>query len=153
MQKQKGITTLTGIIIIVVVAVIIFGAFFVYQKYLNPTLWWKTYTDKDYGYGIKYPAGWQIDPVTNWIKNPQTGSYFYAIQATGIEYTSGGKTISIAGTQAYKKYSGLTPPGVYFEVTTLLNKNKTEFYIQGYSGSIKDDKTLEQILSTFKFTK
>ena len=75
MQKQKGISTLVGIIIIIVVAIIFFGGVFAYQYLSKPqilitndqqnpnvqnsnseTATWKTYTNAQYGFSIQYPS-------------------------------------------------------------------------------------------------
>jgi len=75
MQKEKGISTLIGIIIIIAVAVVAFGGVFGYQ-YLtqskeavninnssknnqtptDQTAGWKTYKNEQYGVEFKYPA-------------------------------------------------------------------------------------------------
>jgi hypothetical protein len=77
MQKEKGISTLIGIIIIVVAALVLFGGVFAYQYFVksqipNPNdqsnlnsqnsnteiADWKTYTNSEYGFEIKYPDEW-----------------------------------------------------------------------------------------------
>jgi|SRR3989344_5188897 len=82
MQKQKGISTLIGIIIIVAVAVVLFGGVFAYQYYTakseaqnpksetnlnvqnpnvqNETAGWKTYKNEQAGIQFNYPKNWQI---------------------------------------------------------------------------------------------
>lgn len=80
MQKQKEIfslreiwlrqTTLIGIIIIVAVAVVLFGGLLAYQYFTNPNLKiqnpttqtadWKTYTNTQYGFELKYPSSWSL---------------------------------------------------------------------------------------------
>jgi len=73
MKKQKRISTLVGIIIIIVIAVILFGGIFAYQYFAtktnnppqvqniqnntNQTAGWKIYTNNEYGFEMKYPNG------------------------------------------------------------------------------------------------
>jgi len=87
---QRGISTLVGIIIIVIVAVILFGGVFAYQYFTkfeaqnsksetnsnvqNPNVQnetaspalsevegWKTYNELDFRFSFKYPATWIVD--------------------------------------------------------------------------------------------
>lgn len=80
MQKQKGISTLIGIIIIAVVAVVLFGAVFAYQYFVaksktpisnvqsnsntqttnTETVGWKTYVNSEYGFEITYPVAGDV---------------------------------------------------------------------------------------------
>jgi hypothetical protein len=69
MKNQKGISTLVGIITIVLAVVILFG-FFIYQYFAtqktnnqpqaqsqnNQNAGWKTYTNDPYGFSFSYPA-------------------------------------------------------------------------------------------------
>jgi len=87
MQKQKGVfslreiwrsqTTLIGIIIIIVAAVVIFGGVFAYQylvaqenqqinniQPISQTAGWKIYTNTKYGFEFKYPSNYQISDKT-----------------------------------------------------------------------------------------
>ncbi len=59
---NRKISTLTGIIIILATAVLLFGGVFGWQYYLvkNETADWKTYTNSEYGFEIKYPPGTEI---------------------------------------------------------------------------------------------
>jgi hypothetical protein len=71
MQKQKGISTLVGIIIIVVAAAVIFGGVFAWQYFAaksqpkvvqtqTQTAGWKTYGD-NYGFQMQYPDDKEIN--------------------------------------------------------------------------------------------
>ena len=76
MQKQKGVSTIVGIAIIVATAVILFGGVFTYQYVQtrllpivqtqqaqiqnNQTAGWKIYTSDKYGFEIKYPKNWEV---------------------------------------------------------------------------------------------
>jgi len=58
---MNKISTLTGIIIIIVAIAILFGGVFAYQYFLAKKLTdqiagWKTYTNSQYGFEIKYPS-------------------------------------------------------------------------------------------------
>jgi hypothetical protein len=81
MQNQKGISSLFGIIIIVAVAVIVFGGVFAYQYFStksqpavqtqqNPTAGWETYK-LDF-LEIKYPSGFFAGGFPNDILGPSS---------------------------------------------------------------------------------
>ena len=69
-QKQKGISSLFGIIIVIIAAILAVGGVLAYQYWLAPkeevkapgegvedeTANWKIYTNNDYGFEIKYPS-------------------------------------------------------------------------------------------------
>ncbi|MEK7562748.1 MAG: hypothetical protein AAB509_03665 [Patescibacteria group bacterium] len=83
MQKQKGISTLIGIIIIVAVAIVAFGGIFVYQYFtVKPqpdiqtaeTAGWKTYTNTKYTFEIKYPDDFKGSVSADSAK---AGLFFY----------------------------------------------------------------------------
>jgi hypothetical protein len=72
MQKQKGISTLIGIIIIIAVALVLFGSVFAYQYFFvkpqnseflvsrqktDQIAGWQTYKNAKYGIEFKYPKG------------------------------------------------------------------------------------------------
>lgn len=88
MQNQKGISTLVGVVIIIAVAVILFGGIFAYQYFAtlkannqpqvqnqqqainqqtnnnqpaDLTAGWKTYNETDFGFSFKYPNTWIAD--------------------------------------------------------------------------------------------
>ena len=66
---MKKISTKSGIIIIVAVAVILFGGVFSYQyfavntnnqsKLQNQTAGWKTYKNNEYGFEVTFPDSWK----------------------------------------------------------------------------------------------
>jgi len=64
MQNQKKVSTLVGVIIIIVAAVVLFGGIFTYQYFsakanniqtTDQTVGWKTYTNTQYGFEVQYP--------------------------------------------------------------------------------------------------
>lgn len=75
MQKQKGkVPTSVGIIIIVVVAVVLFGGVFAYQHFTK-TAGWKTYKNTQYGFEFQYPNDFVVKPA---VSNSERISLFYA---------------------------------------------------------------------------
>jgi len=99
--RQKGISTLVGIIIIIAVAIIAFGGVFAYEyfaKSQTPTInvqptpnfqkqqnqnsgtaGWKTYTNTQYGFEIKYSNPAKLSPILQGIQidiNGIAGSIF-----------------------------------------------------------------------------
>ena len=90
-RRQKGISTIMGIIIIVAVAVILFGGVFAYQYFvtksqtpniettgpaLSEVKGWKTYTNTQYGFSIQYPTDWQVSEKVPGVVPPKNGAYF-----------------------------------------------------------------------------
>jgi len=82
MKNQKGISTLLGIVIVVAVAIVLFGGALCYQYITQPkennqqqnqntentvdqTAGWKTYTNTQYGYEIKYPQEGKVEIITS----------------------------------------------------------------------------------------
>jgi len=78
MAKEKGISTLWGIVIIVVIAIILFGGVFAWQYFTaksqpgvqspqnqNQTAVWKTYTNTQYGFSFNYPSDWILHSNSN----------------------------------------------------------------------------------------
>lgn len=99
MQKERGISTLIGIIVILAFVLVVFGGAlsfekFVEQKYQisnqdaeklagsqnlgSETAGWKTYVDNVFGYEIKYPESWSI-------RSYDEGVAFAQSTNTGIE--------------------------------------------------------------------
>lgn len=87
MQK---ISTLAGIIIIVAVAVIAFGGVFAYQyftKFQTPnsniqTAGWKTYTNTEYGFEMKYPGNFNQTSAQGKDAMNKSNEFFRATSST-----------------------------------------------------------------------
>ncbi len=95
---QKQISTLIGVIIIVVVAVILFGGVFAYEQHANSkslvttnvkTSNWKTYTNTQYGYEIKYPTNWIADSDLLAYTNDGAGSVAFCPPELQTNKTNG----------------------------------------------------------------
>lgn len=84
MSKQKGVSTLVGIIIILFCAVLAFVVIYAYEKYLdsknsqqivliqNPeTLYWDIYKNDEYGFRIKFPDFWRLYSLESEFWNGQ----------------------------------------------------------------------------------
>ncbi len=84
-NTNKKISTLTGVIIIIATAILLFGGVFAYQNYFNlkeevknnETANWETYTNTEYGISFKYPENWYVelaDPSRDlfFLISPQT---------------------------------------------------------------------------------
>ncbi|MFH1967921.1 MAG: hypothetical protein ABIJ84_00875 [bacterium] len=107
MQKQKGISTLAGIVIIIVVAVIAFGGVFAYQYFAtktnnqlqvqgeeqnqqtnnvhpaDQTAGWKTYTNESVGYKIEYPAIYSVK-TSNCFADKKDGQKLNDVNSVNI---------------------------------------------------------------------
>ncbi len=132
------------IILAFVAVVILVGGYAVYAKYSSSwSFLWKTYTDTQYGFEIKYPAGWNI------VKSPNY--YGGGIVAAGetpyaIEYENGAKTI--ADVKAAIFYVGKDFNGDNYVYPT-----KSGLFSSGKSYDPSLRVRVQQIFSTFKFTK
>ncbi len=85
---MKKISTITGIIIILAAAVLLFGGVFAYKNYFNlkrelqnnKTADWKTYINSEYGFEIKYPEELETRQRTisgDCVKGEEIRFYFY----------------------------------------------------------------------------
>ena len=152
MPKQKQISTLVGIIIIIIAIVILFGGVFAWQYFATKnsaqiqgqTADWKTYTNSEYGFELKYPSDW-IEMI------PKSWS------------TEANLSIVFCGDSKNYCDSGLN------EIDFIIFKTKIDppddaYYYLGSSADKKNfyylyiDKTgnkdiFSQMISTFKFTK
>lgn len=189
-KPKKVIPTFIGIAIIIVVAVVLFGGVFAWQyfykmpdavspqqiqdKTAGPALseveGWKTYTNSQYGFNIKYPPFVQLE-----INN----DYDFPEGCVSISYEGSGVAFVGDISKASKLCAGFTGRGIdnvslenqkiiigtkdyYFRGDT--NSTRDYFYLSGSlsdrisifyylnSNSNEKDKTLRSILSTFKFT-
>ncbi|MCX6718581.1 MAG: PsbP-related protein [Candidatus Staskawiczbacteria bacterium] len=202
-EKQKGISTLTGIIIIIVVAVVLFGGVFAYQYFTaksqqnskffgssqktnqtqtQTTAGWKTYTNSQYGYEIKYPEDWRksgIEPPT-WI-SPVEGTVYISIVSypkIGLGTIINGCP-NIAGTDVSSEIAGKEKVGglefckyteiqsgmggAKFQSFSYFITNDNYGYFIDLTAPYKPNQTesdfkyelniFDQMVSTFKFTK
>jgi hypothetical protein len=75
---NKGISTLNGVIIILVFTILVFGSIFIFERYLdskndfqpiaitNPeTMYWDIYKNDEYGFRIKFPDYWRLYSLEN----------------------------------------------------------------------------------------
>lgn len=162
---------LIGIIIIIVLAVIIGGGYFGYQKYLSPTVNWKTYTNTEYGFEFKYPEVLTKQEATL-MSNFGQLNYFRA--------SAGNNTISIGvwntSTYSYDELKqpppgGINPDTIQQENINFMGYSAVKFSytsVSDASGGVPTQKIsfmknqlvyiiechrqdCNQILSTFKF--
>lgn len=136
---------------------------------------WKTYRNEKYEFEVKYPISWQNDANNSAsvgidtrirIFNLPVWSSFEIMKNNNdrkltldewvrelIIIAKGelsAEVITINGFKAYKLKSELEPSNTLFYVV-ITDKNNKIFTLYAYSGDADDNKTLEQILSTFKF--
>jgi hypothetical protein len=178
MQKQKGISTLVGITIIVVIAAILFGGVFVYQYFATKsqtsatnvqnsnvqTAGWKTYTNTQYGFEFQYPVNTTIHVLDNGgIALDPVGSGNMVIEAPKVfRETPNGRIktfnefIGNYG-QGYTKtvltVGGIESVGVSSsQIGDIVYVPLAANQILEIGGNFKDS-TFNKIISTFKFTK
>ncbi len=198
MQKTS---TLVGIIIIIVVAVVIFGGVFAYQYFAtktqsvastqqsNQTAGWKIYTDKEYGFEIKY--------LSNLSANVDKENGYSVAFRSGTIYQdniTGRLLIKIASIDEFKGFSNCNLPSLFSEQIGyncensctctncgtpplcdkiekigdykavrfeelgggfhyLLQNKNNYFEISYFGGTSLSQEAINQMLSTFKFTK
>jgi len=200
---QKQISTLIGIIIIAVSALIFMGGAFAFQYFATKanntqivglpvqsqraTEGWKTYTNESIGYEINYPPDYNVKnhewvagdgqraPEFDWVSvdSNSLDSEGNSLVSLGISNYSG--TFSdfitkdfipavIAGHSSYK-YEFEAPGGgigwyyIQKENSGILFIEADWSYSGVYPNTIKDEvfkqrkQTIDQMLSTFKFTK
>ncbi len=175
---NEKISTLTGVLIILAAAVVLFGGVFGWQYYTNPnfkivnpsqiqnsksettdsssktsaTEDWKTYTNIEYGYEIQYPSGWQALILE--VKNPKTDSkIFISLVGTGSPVNvRENDIIYLNGVKGYKMYFDDAPKYSY-KIVRLEKPGGGEYEIEVYSNAVIDNETLDKIVSTFKFIK
>lgn len=185
-MKQKG---LTSILIVILIAVGL-GGYLIYQKQTRPTpapqpttqpspspsdeaVSWKTYTNTEYGYAIKYPPVWSYiacGPATRFDTEPW---YSCATDAQGIfsisvfDKTPETPLISISTAKEFKVISkNLVSIGgkqgervVVEKVEPAPGADKIMVAAVEYKGKIfifnlqdiTQEETFNQTLSTFRF--
>ncbi len=131
---------------------------------------WKIYTDKAYGFGVRFPRDWQVKIVPSGIElNNSQGSEFAILQSRNEKILTlddwfhestviGGRPTAKASAQstrlngrpAYKLDSGLEPPNPLFEVFVADDQRRI-FALDATSANSTDTIILTIILSTFKF--
>ncbi len=126
------------------------------QQATIDTSTWQTYHSDEFGFDVKYPNEWQ-GTESGVIENKGTGSLFYVFMVNNPELfriaASGGptvKAITINGVKAYRVDRESPPSGYDFEIVAMIDDQRV-LYSYGNSKTLEDGKTLEQILSTFRF--
>lgn len=176
---DKGVASLIAIIIIVVVALIAGGVAYYYitkvqqKPVADQTAGWKTYTNSEYGFEIKYPDSMSpivdnYSPKIIWL---QQGTVKALIVVDKEPYA-----LFFQGTWAPAKYSEVDLVKVQSSKNIVLNgfsfkkdywslqvglksiaysvKSGNQYYsiMSGIDNS-KDETVLDNMVSTFKFTK
>jgi hypothetical protein len=105
---MKKISTLVGIVIIVAVAVVIFGGVFAYQYFAiktnsgakdSQTAGWQTYTSNELKYSFKYPSGWKVIPNYAYSAAGAGGLVGYTITTSNSKTPPDNERIDIGGAQ------------------------------------------------------
>ncbi len=220
MAREKGISTLVGLIIIIVVAVVVFGGVFGYQYLTQPnpntqnivggerdengcigsagyswceakqkclrsweepcqtdaTAGWKTYTNNEFGFSVKYPQGYSAEEFNGAVRfaknNDETVWNGFEIKLINLKADEScdsekyAKSILMAGDSNYSKtylvginqnieqvknkYGNLTP--TYFTFIPMENCGTSKKMVR-ISGSETYISEYNVFISTFKFTK
>lgn len=137
---MKKISTLIGILIIMAVAIVFFGGFFVYRYYFSSklevknkeivaeNLGWKVYQDSYHRYSIEYPADVYMDHTTEEIERD------YGLVPSDDLYVRGRFEISNYPIEEYNPDTNKSTPqdSYYIMMTTYITK-------MGYDEFIKED--------------
>lgn len=185
MNKQKG---LAPILIVILIALAI-GGYLIYQKQTKPvsvsqpvtqsspssavspvpngtgeTTNWKTYTNKEYGYYLKYPSSWIINeeatksPVFSKIKinlneSSDIPSFTITVGKQNSLIKKGLNKTTLGDVPATSSINGAV--GGIFNETISTSRDNYDYILElGYT-SHEDEweqDLLQKILSTFKFT-
>jgi hypothetical protein len=162
MPSQKKISTLVGIIIIIVVAVVIFGGVFAYQYFstkfqltVPPTAGWDTYTDSVANITFRYPAKLNSDYISLQQKpiviiTPLGGSSIVKVAPQGNATIYADSCYSANPTNpAEKSYSQFSAGNMHFCVSSTNEVAAGTFYNTYYYTTLKngDYYTLEFVIS------
>ncbi|MCX6752388.1 MAG: hypothetical protein NTZ87_02715 [Candidatus Nomurabacteria bacterium] len=194
MPKQKQISTLVGIAIIIASIIVFLGGVFAYQHFViqkiqqtnivqpaDPTANWKTYTNTQRGFEIKYPDGGSVQPMNEmpWCRCEEISYYEFDALLSGPFNTP--NDIHIIGGIDPKEITTITETTVnnlpakvseqhssdYFDILYVIQDVKREEYWginlggqragkndKDYNKKFNDQKKfLKQIVSTFKLIK
>jgi len=180
----KNMPKTTIVALFCLIGIIIIVGFLIWQFWPNsvaPSLTdetadWKTYTNQEYGFEIKYPLDWQIVSGTSsayveFSKDDKEQPEFilpgdkkvpanYEIRVdidniSNVKDYSDAKKVVIAGKNGLQWEEGAAPSSGPATLTEIGNNNK--FYIISYSASANEDThkkfidIYDKMLSTFKF--
>lgn len=133
---------------------------------VDPTAGWKTYTNTEIGFNLRYPTGWSmisanLPRVASFdTKSNNSGEFFIAYHkniddlSKWLTDNQAGKIIdnkNINGNQFLIVKGGvLNVSREYF--TKVGTNNYVRLVVEPFPNSAVADSTIDQILSTFKFT-
>jgi hypothetical protein len=120
----------------------------------DPTANWKTYTNTEYYYSLKYPNDWNLRLFAGSQEQATTASSF-AIEGPyqNIQTLQGGPDYSITVKVVAKQPADVSTPDKLTSSKVLSNNKYLEFDLISSipNRTITDTQTFDQILSTFKF--
>ncbi len=160
-KTMKRISTITGIVIIVAVAVIATGGVFLFlqksqtpmtnvQSAITKTSNWKKYTNNEGKFSLQYPSGWTLTA-------DQLGVYFEGSEGSieirykgiyGFESCEGYTKFELNG-EVFDCHSTQSNGSEYWRTT----KDGVTIIVNVQNSSVSNRNTILKVLSTFKFTK
>ncbi len=164
---MKKISTLTGIIIIVIVGIVLVGGAFVYQQFIvsqwgnvfapeeqpSRIVGWKTYTNNEYGFEIQYPSMWVSEESQRLYDVRSATDNLYAISfcspRPGALTNCNGNSEQISLFLFHEKIKNENSRD---SMSIYLGFNQGNYYYLFNTSSGNQD-IFNKMLSTFKFTK